>query len=137
MCRIIKKAGLEPWPKLFQNLRATRATELVAAGWPEYKVCKWLGHIVAVAEKHYWQVTDDDYERAANGGDALQIALQIRRAAQCNPMNEGFPANIANPENARDCTGFPPIAAYPTDGGVRLAGFEPATYGLGNRCSIP
>ena len=26
--RIVKRAGVEPWPKLFQNLRATRATEL-------------------------------------------------------------------------------------------------------------
>jgi hypothetical protein len=25
---IIKRAGVKPWPKLFQNLRATRATEL-------------------------------------------------------------------------------------------------------------
>lgn len=26
--RIIAKAGLTPWPKLFQNLRITRETEL-------------------------------------------------------------------------------------------------------------
>ena len=54
---------MEPWEKLFQNLRATRATELVSAGWPEYKVCAWLGHTEAVAKKHYWQVTDEDYCR--------------------------------------------------------------------------
>ena len=54
-----------PWPKLWQNLRSTRATELVGEGWPEYKVCKWLGHTKLVAEKHYWQVTDDDYKKAA------------------------------------------------------------------------
>ena len=28
--RIIKRAGLEPWPRLFHNLRATRQTELAA-----------------------------------------------------------------------------------------------------------
>src|SRR5262249_56235529 len=28
--RIIHKAGLTPWPKLFHNLRATRQTELAA-----------------------------------------------------------------------------------------------------------
>ena len=28
LLRIIRKAGLKPWPKLFQNLRATRQTEL-------------------------------------------------------------------------------------------------------------
>ena len=77
LCRIIARAGLEPWEKLFQNLRATRATELVSEGWPEYKVCDWLGHTEAVAKKHYWQVTDDDYRQAA-GLPALQV-LQIVR----------------------------------------------------------
>jgi integrase len=136
--RIIRKAGLEPWPKLFQNLRATRATELVAAGWPEYKVCKWLGHTVAVAEKHYWQVTDDDYERAANGNPgALQIARQIPGAMPRDSVNDGIPPDADDPENARDFSGFPSIASYAPLGGIRLAGFEPAAYGLGNRCSIP
>jgi hypothetical protein len=48
-----------------ENLRETRATELVSDGWPEYKVCKWLGHTKLVAERRYWQVTDEDYEKAA------------------------------------------------------------------------
>ncbi len=72
--RIIRRAGREPWEKLFQNLRATRATELVNEGWPEYKVCKWLGHIEAVAKKHYWQVTDDDYQQAAGLPGAASAA---------------------------------------------------------------
>ncbi len=88
--KIIKRAGFKPWPKLFQNLRATRATELIAAGWPEYKVCSFLGHSAAVAKKHYWQVTDEDFKLAAttvttvttggspnNSCSALQPALQI------------------------------------------------------------
>ena len=29
-CRIIEQAGLEPWPKPFQNLRSTRETELAS-----------------------------------------------------------------------------------------------------------
>jgi hypothetical protein len=28
LCRVIDRAGLEPWPKLFQNLRSTRETAL-------------------------------------------------------------------------------------------------------------
>ena len=75
--KIIKRAGLTPWPKLWQNLRATRATELVSEGWPEYKVCKWLGHTKLVAEKHYWQVTDDDYEAAA-----APAQLQVEQAIE-------------------------------------------------------
>ncbi len=84
--RIILKAGLKAWPKLWQNLRATRATELVAAGWPEYKVCKWLGHTEGIAKKHYWQVTDEDYRLAAGtakgGKAALQMALQTSDATE-------------------------------------------------------
>ena len=38
LLRIIRKAGLEPWPKLFHNLRASRETEL-AAEHPIHVVC--------------------------------------------------------------------------------------------------
>jgi hypothetical protein len=34
-------------------------------------------------------------------------------------------------------TRYRDILRVPAEAGVRLAGFEPATYGLGNRCSIP
>jgi integrase len=41
--RIIGPAGLEPWPRLFQNLRATRETELNEI-FPTHVVCAWLGN---------------------------------------------------------------------------------------------
>lgn len=41
--RIIRRAGLEPWPKLFQNLRSTRQTELEET-LPSHVVCKWIGN---------------------------------------------------------------------------------------------
>ena len=65
MNRIIQRAGIEPWPKTFQNLRATRATE-VANEYGESKESKWIGHSRRVATKHYLQITDDDYAKAAN-----------------------------------------------------------------------
>ena len=34
-------AGLEPWPKLYQNMRSTRETEL-AEKFPLHVVCKWI-----------------------------------------------------------------------------------------------
>lgn len=87
--RIIHRAGLEPWPKMYQNCRATRATELVSQGWPEFKVCKWLGHTEAIAKKHYWKVTDEDYQQAAGvNGKALQPALHSGHAGQCNTMKQ-------------------------------------------------
>jgi hypothetical protein len=35
-----------------------------------------LGHNTLVAQKHYWRVTDADFERAAKVNPALQKALQ-------------------------------------------------------------
>ena len=73
LCKIIRRAGLEPWPKLFQNLRATRETELEDMGVPSHVVRKWIGHSRRVAEKHYLQVTDDHFAMAIHAG-----ALQMR-----------------------------------------------------------
>jgi integrase len=61
--RIIEKAGLKPWPKLFQNLRSTRETEL-AEVFPIHVVCQWIGNSQAVAKKFYLQVTDEHFARA-------------------------------------------------------------------------
>ena len=64
--RIIKKAGIEPWPKLWQNLRSTRVTELTD-DFPEHVVVQWLGHSEKVAREHYLQVTDEHINRAVMG----------------------------------------------------------------------
>jgi site-specific recombinase XerD len=65
--RIIRKAGLEPWPKLFHNLRASRETELVEE-YPIHVVCKWIGNTALIAAKHYLQVTEDHFKRATSAG---------------------------------------------------------------------
>lgn len=64
MARIIRKAGLTPWPKLWHNLRSTRQTELVEA-YPIQVVCKWIGNSAAVARRHYLQVLDEHFDRAS------------------------------------------------------------------------
>ena len=61
--RMIVRAGLKPWPKLFQNLRLTRQNEL-SKSWPVHVVCEWIGNSQAVAMEHYLRVTDDDFARA-------------------------------------------------------------------------
>ena len=61
--KIIRRAGLEPWPKLWQNLRSSRETEL-AEHFPAHVVCRWLGNSEPVAREHYLQVHDEHYHRA-------------------------------------------------------------------------
>lgn len=63
--RIINRAGITPWPRLFNAMRASRVTEL-AAEYPSAVCTSWMGHTRAVAEAHYHMVRDEDYEKAAS-----------------------------------------------------------------------
>ena len=58
--KIIKRAGLVPWSRLFQNLRASRETELMAK-----HVASWIGDSVPVAMRHYAMATDESFQAAA------------------------------------------------------------------------
>jgi integrase len=74
--RIIHKAGLKPWERIFHNLRASRETEL-AALFPLHLVCEWMGNQTAIAAKHYLKATDADFQRAAKSGAvALHFPVQ-------------------------------------------------------------
>ncbi|MGJ8635584.1 MAG: tyrosine-type recombinase/integrase [Phycisphaerales bacterium] len=63
--RIINRAGITPWPRLFNAMRASRVTEL-AAEYPSAVCTSWMGHTRAVAEAHYHMVRDEDFEKAAS-----------------------------------------------------------------------
>ena len=66
----VKRAGLEPWPRLWQNLRASRSMELNAQ-YPARMVADWLGHSEAVAQEHYQRTRDPDFKRAAEGKSVI------------------------------------------------------------------
>lgn len=62
--RIIRMAGLVPWPRTWHNLRASRQTELVAEGFAEHVVCSWIGNSKQIARDHYLHITEADIARA-------------------------------------------------------------------------
>jgi hypothetical protein len=119
--RIIRKAGLQPWPKLFQNLRATRQTELCER-WPEHVVCAWIGNSRPVARKHYLQVTDEHFEQAtrqSNLPEAAQNPAQQDAAEPCkvsHPVSE-YAKFGSKRDNAKGCevkvgdTGLEPVTS--------------------------
>ncbi|MCE9605333.1 MAG: tyrosine-type recombinase/integrase [Planctomycetia bacterium] len=80
MHRIIRRAGLTPWEKTFQNLRSTRETEL-AEVYPLHVVCSWLGHSPKVALRHYTQTTDEHFAKAAHI-QAQQPPVMLGNASQ-------------------------------------------------------
>ena len=77
--RIARKAGVVLWDKPFVNMRASCATEL-AQSYPAYVATAWLGHTQAIAEAHYWQVTEDHFKKAT------QNPTQSVRAAGCHEV---------------------------------------------------
>jgi site-specific recombinase XerD len=64
--KIIKRAGLKPWPRLWHNLRASRQTEL-SDQFPAHVVCQWIGNSEIVAREHYLSVTPEHMQRAIEG----------------------------------------------------------------------
>ncbi len=73
LIRTIKRAGLTPWCKPWQNLRSSRETEL-ADRFPIQVVTAWIGNSVAVAKRHYLQVTDGHFDAASGaGGGAIVV----------------------------------------------------------------
>lgn len=104
--RIIRRAGLEPWAKPFQNLRSTRETEL-AETFPIHVVCAWIGNTEAVARKHYLQVTDEHFN----------AAVQVAASATQNPTQQaaelggtGGKPEAATPVFSEDFQGLPTSA---------------------------
>ena len=95
--RIIKRAGLTPWQKLFQNCRSTRETEL-AEEFPMQVVCAWIGNSQPVAAKHYLQVTDEHYRKAVQNPvqhstaqartDSQDELGEREETAFCGPMRK-------------------------------------------------
>ena len=86
--KIVRRAGLTPWPRLFHNLRSSRQTEL-AERIPSHVVCDWLGNSEDIARKHYYQTTDAHFAAALasptesgaeSGAQTAQNAAQRARA---------------------------------------------------------
>ncbi len=105
--RIIAKAGLTEWPKLFQNLRSTRETEL-AETFPLHVVTAWLGNSQLVAAKHYLQVTDEHYAKATqNPTQQATETADERGKGVVRPLRENekppvFPGSSATDSSFRN-----------------------------------
>ncbi|MHB1156057.1 MAG: tyrosine-type recombinase/integrase [Phycisphaerales bacterium] len=122
--RIIKRAGLAPWPKLWQNLRSTRETEL-ADQFPAHVASAWIGNSVAVAVKHYLQVTEDHFRQAAQ--NAAQKPTETERN---DPQVEAAEVVVENVTSA-GCEGLREMTTPCMEQGVEGDGrYRTRTYDL-------
>jgi len=87
--KIILRAGLKPWGKLFQNCRSSRETELCEE-YPLHVVCGWLGNTTTIAAKHYLQTTEEHFAKATKKPpqEALRKALHnaLQQGAETGGM---------------------------------------------------
>ena len=116
LLRILRRAGVKAWPRLYQNLRASRETEL-AENFPIHVVAAWLGNSPKTALAHYTQVTEDHFQQAAQN-TAPQDAAQARTVVQ--PAEGIIPQGDMTQPLAASCgyvrnemmtpTGFEPVS---------------------------
>ena len=98
--KMIARAGLEPWPKLFHNLRASRQTELLD-DFPVKAVCEWLGNSQAVPGA-LCPVTDDHF-RAAAGEPSGDGEAKSDAVAKQFPKQHAAAEPSTNPQSAKNC----------------------------------
>ncbi len=126
--KIIERAGLTPWPRLFQNLRSSRETEL-AEVFPLQVGTGWLGNSPKVALRHYLHITDEHFAKAliGTGDEAAQLPSKTAHNAARQDAANDTQADEETPENTGRSAVFSVLS-----GGIQIAetGLEPVTPGL-------
>ena len=80
-------AGHALWPKPWQNMRATRVTELMQL-YPVNVVANWLGHSPNVALKHYAQIVKEHRaEEICHGESVLHSVFSPRKTRSSCDLN--------------------------------------------------
>ncbi len=100
LLRILARAGVSAWPRLFHNLRSSRQTELCEE-YPAHVVSAWLGNSVVVAQAHYLQVLDRHFDAAVAERATFNVAqnpaqtgAEVARTASqapCGDSSQGAP----------------------------------------------
>ncbi|KAA1258618.1 site-specific tyrosine recombinase XerC [Rubripirellula obstinata] len=159
--KIITRAGHQAWPRLFQNLRATRETELMAK-YPAKDVAAWLGNSVPVAMLHYAMATAESFERAIqerstperrtlNGADSSEAEkgeaepeAVTRQNAKHKPKQQAAEPDGGNEQKqkkpSKNRANSQPVASAchcTPDEAVHPRGFEPLTFGSVDTQSFP
>ena len=146
--RIIAKAGHKPWPRLFQKLRASCATDWVEK-YPSHVVAKWLGHSPKVAAQHYLMSREHHFEDVVRGDGREQPSPEFgsappdRCCADCSADAVHFadqqgpaPDRTESHETTesaaatRVTAGSSEVTPFNRNGEMAGTGFEPATSRL-------
>lgn len=123
--RIIAKAGVKPWPRLFHNMRASCATDWVER-FPAHVVAGWLGHSPLIAARHYLQTRDTHFDMAAGLGEAAAIPATHAHPSDTKE-NQATPRNR---EKQADLVGVGAGCDPVENEEVGATGLEPVTSAM-------
>lgn len=94
--RIIRRARVRPWERLFHNLRASRQTEL-ADQFPLHVVTDWIGNSPDIADRHYLKTTEEHFQKAVDG--AAEWAQNTTQQAAASAENDSQTQNDSPSED--------------------------------------
>ena len=137
---MIQRAGVTQWPKLWQNLRASGATDF-AKSLPSHVAAAICGHTEQIAKEHYWTVSVGDLDIAM---DKLSPKLATKLATM--PVSEGLESSPSvsdsgdhETKKAPKIQGFDDICRLMSSLGISLGvddiGLEPTTPTMSTWCS--
>ena len=85
--RIIFRAGLEKWDRLFHNLRGSRSNELFSE-FPSHVASAWMGQNNKVALEHYLHPREEDFQKAIEEPSASDKEKPSKKSGSPSPASE-------------------------------------------------
>lgn len=127
MEKAVKAAGLQQWPRMWHNLRATRQTEL-EDNFPTHVVCSWIGNSPGIAQQHYLQTTEDHFAAAIRSPEPV-VQSGLVFGAESGAVDDGNGEKCSvictTPTNEKaenlDIEGFPQVSSDPYGIRTRVA----------------
>ncbi len=126
--RYIELAGHKPWPRAFKNLRGSAITDAKEAGYQDHELDAWFGNSEGVRRKHYYQVKDENYDRALALFKVEPVCSSACGSISANPGSSTLVTDTKKPNETAVSSGIGMPLVPPQ-------GLEPWTHGLRVRCS--
>ena len=116
---IIKAAKVQPWPNLWQTLRASSERNMLNTGIPAYAAAMFHGHSLQTSSKHYANMVPDEiFERVSNGGNpAGDIAGEKALSLAGNAGKSEEMQGTQKTDKPRSCKHLPAKHAVSVKGG--------------------
>ena len=129
--KILEAAGIPVWSDLFQTLRRSCETHLIAMGHPQHAVSQWLGHSERVSKDHYLMITSEAFQSATTTKTENFGVAYAPTYAEHDGTVENSGKATTTPSTTKSDFG----SKKPRKIAVARAGNDPATHGFSIRCS--